>query len=54
MPVGRAPGNVYPAPLDVVLSDTDVVQPDLLFLAGDRLNTPLLPGLSVSLDEIFR
>jgi len=124
-------GNIYPAPLDVVLSDTDVVQPDLLFLAGgrqdlvtesnlrgapdlvvevlsestrrtdeitkrhlyerhgvgeywvidpvletvkvyrlaeegfrreaelsteagDRLTTPLLPGLSVSLDEIFR
>jgi Uma2 family endonuclease len=124
-------GRIYPAPLDVVLSDTDVVQPDLLFLAGgrqdlvteknlrgapdfvvevlsdstrrtdeitkrhlyerhgvreywiidpvletvkvyrltedgfrreaelsteagDRLTTPLLPGLSVALDEIFR
>ncbi len=29
-------GDIYPAPLDVVLSDTDVVQPDLLFLAAGR------------------
>jgi Uma2 family endonuclease len=29
-------GRIYPAPLDVVLSDSDVVQPDLLFLAGER------------------
>ena len=30
-------GEVYVAPFDVVLSDTDVVQPDLLFIAGTGL-----------------
>ena len=29
-------GRVYFAPTDVVLSDTDVVQPDLLFITDDR------------------
>ncbi len=29
-------GRVYAAPFDVVLSDTDVVQPDLLFIANHR------------------
>ncbi len=29
-------GEVFRAPTDVVLSDTDVVQPDLLFVSGDR------------------
>lgn len=33
-PVGR----VYVAPLDVVLSDFDVVEPDLLFIATHRLD----------------
>ena len=31
-------GRVYFAPTDVVLSDTDVVQPDLLFISKERLN----------------
>ena len=29
-------GEVFPAPTDVVLSDTDVVQPDLLFVSKER------------------
>jgi Uma2 family endonuclease len=30
-------GALFPSPLDVVLSPNDVVQPDLLFVAADRL-----------------
>jgi len=30
-------GEVFDAPTDVVLSDTDVVQPDLLFVSRERL-----------------
>ena len=31
-------GNIYTAPIDVVLSMTDVVQPDLVYVAKERLN----------------
>ena len=31
-------GKVYTAPVDVILSMTDVVQPDLVFVARERLN----------------
>ena len=30
-------GQVYFAPLDVIISDVDVVQPDILFVASDRV-----------------
>jgi len=30
------PGELLPAPCDVVLSDSDVVQPDLLFISRER------------------
>ena len=32
----RTPGRVFLSPLDVVLSYYDVVEPDLLFVAGDQ------------------
>ena len=33
----RSLGKLYFAPFDVVLSDTDVVQPDLLFVSNERI-----------------
>jgi Uma2 family endonuclease len=34
----RSRGRVFLAPFDVVFSNWDVVEPDLLFIAGDQLN----------------
>lgn len=31
-----AAGQVFPAPMDVVLSDSDVVEPDLLFISSEQ------------------
>lgn len=41
----RQLGRVFLAPLDVVMSDYDVVEPDLLFVAGDQ--TDLLTEANV-------
>ena len=34
--VGNSLGQIYHAPFDVVLSDIDVVQPDLIFVSNER------------------
>ena len=31
-------GKVWAAPIDVVLSDQDIVQPDIIFISSDRLS----------------
>ncbi len=31
-------GKIYDSPIDVVLSDTDIVQPDLLFISKERIH----------------
>lgn len=55
----RRLGRVLPAPVDVVLSDNDVVQPDLLYLAREHLdrlaeaNLPDAPDLQVPLQAVF-
>ena len=38
-------GKVYVAPFDVILSDTTVVQPDLIFVAADRAGIALYHGI---------
>jgi hypothetical protein len=55
-------GRLFLAPLDVVLSHYDVVEPDLLFVAreeltaedGGTLTTPLLPGCGIDVRTLFR
>jgi Uma2 family endonuclease len=34
----RDPGRVYPAPFDVVFTNHDVVQPDVIFVSNDRID----------------
>lgn len=43
-------GQVWFAPLDVILSDEDVVQPDLLYVARDRLGIVTERGLRAAPD----
>ncbi len=35
--IARGLGKVFPAPFDVILADTAVVQPDIVYVATDRL-----------------
>ena len=54
-PIGRA----FLSPVDVVMTDIDIVVPDLLYVSnarehGEVLTTPLLPGLEMPLARIFR
>jgi Uma2 family endonuclease len=49
-------GKVYVAPLDVVLSDTDVVQPDVLFISrarADRITDANIQGAPDLVIEIL-
>jgi hypothetical protein len=47
-------GQVMTAPVDVLLSMTDIVQPDILFVeTGGALTSPLLPGLSIRIADVF-
>lgn len=34
----QSAGKLYPAPIDVILSEEDVVQPDILFISQERLD----------------
>jgi len=60
-------GEVFSSPLDVLLSRYDVVEPDVLFIAGDQADVvteknvqgpPALvvevPGCEIALRELFR
>ena len=38
-------GKVLPAPLDVILSDTSIVQPDVVFVAAERLGSVSARGI---------
>jgi Uma2 family endonuclease len=49
-------GAVFPAPLDVVLTENDVIEPDLLFVAAGRLHLITEPNVAGAPDlavEIF-
>ena len=48
----RGWGRVYFSPTDVVLSDVDVVQPDLLFVSNDRLDILTAAGVQGAPDLV--
>lgn len=48
----RGLGRVYFSPTDVVLSDVDVVQPDLLFVSNDRLDILTAAGVQGAPDLV--
>lgn len=43
--VSRRIGEVFYAPIDVILSDTAIVQPDIVYVASDRLGTVSSRGI---------
>src|SRR5690606_11907516 len=36
-------GRIFNAPLDIVMSDVDVVEPDLIYVSNERANEVLIP-----------
>jgi len=49
----RAIGKVFPSPIDVVLSQVDVVQPDLAYVSADRLQIVTGTGIQGAPDLVI-
>ncbi len=49
----RALGKVFPSPVDVVLSQVDVVQPDLAYISSDRLEIVTTSGIQGAPDLVI-
>lgn len=50
---GRGLGKLYVAPVDVILSQIDVVQPDLAFVRADRLGIVTRSGIQGAPDLVI-